>query len=62
MYVVENNSLNKKMKWDLLDTHYKLGDTKARLRSNNMKNFNEKQIEAELYEKEWEENKEKIEK
>ncbi len=45
----------------MLDTHYKLGDNKAWLKSENWLKYNEKPVVAPEYQEECEENKAKIE-
>lgn len=46
IYVNENNNLNKQLKSDLLNTHYQLGDTKHRLKSENRLKYNNKPVVA----------------
>ena len=54
--------MNKKLKSDLLNTHYELGDSKRRLKSENRLKYNSKPVVASEFIQEQEENKEKIEK
>lgn len=54
--------MNKKLKSDLLNTHYELGDSKRRLKSENRLKYNSKPVVAPEFIQEQEENKEKIEK